>query len=254
MKGLENIRTDRGGVVLMNHQSAIDLTGMPIDFNAPICRSFTELICFVLICFFFLLVIFFSPVLAYLWPVIGRATVVAKKELFYAFPFGLAAYLWGTLYIDRKNKSDALNRLNQESIAIQQQNAKLLFFPEGTRHQGEKLLPFKKGAFHIAVQSQSAIQPVVVSKYWFLDADKKIFGKGENVSIGCRYGLFLRLNFSFSHAGHVIIHVLPEISCQDLTKDDVSGLLERTQNIMQTEFDRLNAQTKIANRSCTHTD
>lgn len=113
---------------------------------------------------------------------IGRATVVAKKELLYAFPFGLAAYLWGTLYINRSNKSDALDKLNQESIAIQQNAAKLLFFPEGTRHQGDRLLPFKKGAFHIAVQSQSSIQPVVVSKYWFLDGDKKIFDKGEMIS------------------------------------------------------------------------
>lgn len=120
-----------------------------------------------------------SSVLAYLWPVIGRATVVAKKELLYAFPFGPAAYLWGTLFINRSNKSDAVNRLNQESIAIQQHAAKLLFFPEGTRHENERLLPFKKGGFHIAVQSQSYIQPVVVSKYWFLDGDEKRFDRGE---------------------------------------------------------------------------
>lgn len=119
-------------------------------------------------------------VLAYLWPLIGRATVVSKKELLYIFPFGPAAYLWGTLFIDRSNQRQAVNKLSQEAIAIQQNAAKLLFFPEGTRHQGDKLLPFKKGAFHIAVQSQSAIQPVVVSKYWFLDSKSKWFGRGKN--------------------------------------------------------------------------
>lgn len=93
------------------------------------------------------------------------------------FPFGQAAWLWGTLFIDR-NRS-AVNKLSQEAVAIQQNAAKLLFFPEGTRHQGDKLLPFKKGAFHIAVQSQSAIQPVVVSKYWFLDSKSKWFGRGK---------------------------------------------------------------------------
>lgn len=121
--------------------------------------------------------------LAYLWPVIGRATVVAKKELLYAFPFGLAAYLWGTLYIDRSNKTDALHKLGQESRAIRDNAAKLLFFPEGTRHQGDALLPFKKGAFHIAVQSGSAIQPVVVSRYWFLNSKRKIFGRGKMYSL-----------------------------------------------------------------------
>lgn len=122
--------------------------------------------------------IFFSIVLAYLWPIIGRATAVSRKEVLYLFPFGLAAYLWGTLYINRSNKSDALNKLNKESKAINERGCKLLFFPEGTRHQGDKLLPFKKGAFFIAVQSQSMIQPVVVSKYTFLNAENKSFGRG----------------------------------------------------------------------------
>lgn len=112
---------------------------------------------------------------------IGRATVVAKKELLYVFPFGFATYLWGTLFINRSDKTDAMNKLNQESRAIQQNAAKLLFFPEGTRHQGDKLLPFKKGGFHIAVQSKSSIQPVVVSKYRFLNCERKIFSKGQQI-------------------------------------------------------------------------
>lgn len=117
--------------------------------------------------------------LAYLWPLIGRATVVVKRQVLYAFPFGTAAYLWGTLYIDRSNRKDSVNRLNKEIHAIREMDAKLLIFPEGTRHQGDELLPFKKGAFYTAIQSESAIQPVVVSKYHFLDGERKIFGRGK---------------------------------------------------------------------------
>lgn len=186
--------------------------------------------------------------MAYLWPVIGRATVVAKKAVLYVFPFGPAAYLWGTLYIDRTDRTNATSKLNQESHAIRENAAKLLLFPEGTRHDGEKLLPFKKGAFHLAVQSQSAIQPVVVSRYYFLDGKRKIFGRGElffSLSHSFRSEILMVLfthRLRFYLIGHGIIHILPEISCKGMTKEDVPTLLERTQQIMQDEYDKLNAE------------
>ena len=39
-------------------------------------------------------------------------------------------------------------------------------------------MPFKKGAFHVAVDSGLPILPVVMSEYDFLDHKKKRFGKG----------------------------------------------------------------------------
>ncbi|XP_031617252.1 1-acyl-sn-glycerol-3-phosphate acyltransferase alpha [Contarinia nasturtii] len=192
VRGLENIQPNHGAVVVINHQSGIDLT-----------------------------------VLAYLWPVIGRATVVAKREVLYAFPFGIAAYLWGTLFIDKSNTTDSVNRLNKETHAIREMDAKLLIFPEGTRHQGDELLPFKKGAFHIAIQSESAIQPVVVSKYRFLDSTRKVFGRGQS-----------------------IIQILPEISCKGLRKDDITTLIENTHQLMQTTYEKLNAETYATHNKC----
>ncbi len=40
------------------------------------------------------------------------------------------------------------------------------------------MMPFKKGAFHVAVDSGLPILPVVMSEYDFLDHKKKRFGKG----------------------------------------------------------------------------
>lgn len=55
--------------------------------------------------------------------------------------------------------------------------------------------------------------------------------------------IFLFILFSH-HAGHCVIQILPEISCKNLNKDDVPTLLEQTQQLMQAEYDKLNAETK----------
>lgn len=51
-------------------------------------------------------------------------------------------------------------------------------FPEGKRHSATTLLPFKKGGFHVAIASQVPIQPVVVSKYYYLNDKSKKFDSG----------------------------------------------------------------------------
>ena len=56
----------------------------------------------------------------------------------------------------------------------------MFIFPEGTRNRSGRLLPFKKGAFHLAIQTQLPIVPVVISCYnSFLDHEKKIFDDGK---------------------------------------------------------------------------
>lgn len=43
--------------------------------------------------------------------------------------------------------------------------------------------------------------------------------------------------------GHNIIKILPEIPLQGRSKDEIPEIIEYTQNLMQTEYDRLNAET-----------
>jgi lysophosphatidate acyltransferase len=52
-------------------------------------------------------------------------------------------------------------------------------FPEGTRNSSRTtLLPFKKGAFRVAITCQVPILPVVYSPYYFINDEKKFFGPG----------------------------------------------------------------------------
>jgi lysophosphatidate acyltransferase len=63
----------------------------------------------------------------------------------------------------------------------------LFIFPEGTRSASPvpSLLPFKKGAFHLAVQAQLPIVPIVCENYAGLYSSKeKRFNSGEIVVRG----------------------------------------------------------------------
>ncbi|XP_046415608.1 1-acyl-sn-glycerol-3-phosphate acyltransferase beta isoform X1 [Neodiprion fabricii] len=178
VRGKENIVKDTGCVVLINHQSGLDLC-----------------------------------VLAELWPVLERCTVISKKEILYLGPFGLASWLWGTIFIDRRQAEQAHSTMNSTADIINNRKAKLCLFPEGKRHSGTTLLPFKKGAFHVAIASQTPIQPVVVSKYYFLNDNLKKFGSGKSY-----------------------ITILPPISTVGMTKDNMAELMDEAYDKMNKVF------------------
>ena len=86
---------------------------------------------------------------------------VAKKEIASWPVFGAIAKGVDTLFIDRSRKRAVLEiaELMAESI---EQGRNVLFFPEGTTGQGEKLLPFYANLFQAAAQSQALILPVTI--------------------------------------------------------------------------------------------
>lgn len=94
-------------------------------------------------------------------------SVTAKKSL-KKLPFlGWFMTLSGTVFIDRKNTKDARGAMAGAAREIQQRKQSVYMFPEGTRSYAKEpeLLPFKKGAFHLAVQAGVPIVPVVVANY-----------------------------------------------------------------------------------------
>ncbi|XP_065346649.1 1-acyl-sn-glycerol-3-phosphate acyltransferase alpha-like [Cloeon dipterum] len=185
VKGKQNILKDSGAVVLMNHQSILDLN-----------------------------------VLAYIWPVTPRGCVISKREVFYLWPFGLGAWLWGTVFIDKLNPETSQKDLNEAGSHITTSKARICMFPEGTRHRGAELLPLKKGAFHLALNAQCPIQPILINNYHFLDHKTHRFD-----------------------SGHTIIQVLPAIETKGLTKEDMPALMEKVYNAMNVGYKKLNEKT-----------
>jgi len=85
-----------------------------------------------------------------------------KKELFRIPLLGLAMRRIGYISIDRGNHEKALQGL---MIAVEKirSGASVVIFPEGTRTVDGKLqYPFKKGGFHLAVESGKPIVPMAV--------------------------------------------------------------------------------------------
>ena len=87
--------------------------------------------------------------------------MVAKKELLNAPILGFAMGYVNVIAIDRSNRDRAVETLK---IVNERLRAGISFgvCPEGTRANPGEMLPFKKGAFHLAVQTGVPIVPIAL--------------------------------------------------------------------------------------------
>ena len=72
-----------------------------------------------------------------------------------------------TVFIERKSRSQAVAAFDKAAEQMHKHRQSVYIFPEGTRsyYDHPDLLPFKKGAFYLAVQAGVPIVPVVVANY-----------------------------------------------------------------------------------------
>ena len=115
--------------------------------------------------------------------------------------------------LDRKNREKSVHTLNSSLQQLTRKKRALWIFAEGTRSYTEELtiLPFKKGAFHLAREGKIPIVPVVVSNTSSIFCPKrKIFNRGK-----------------------IIIKVLDPISTADLQKEDVVTLLKGLEKMLK---------------------
>ena len=148
--------------------------------------------------------------------VVPHGTVTVGKSSLKWIPFfGWLYWATGNVLIERNDRDKAIATINQIVDNMRSTGLSIWMFPEGTRSRGRGWLPFKRGAFHAAVQAGVPIIPVVSSS------------THNQVKLN-------RLN-----NGAVTVEVMDPIYTDGLTEQDVPALVAQCERLMQAKQEEL---------------
>lgn len=94
-----------------------------------------------------------------------RTVVIGKKEVIRIPIFGWFFAGSGNILIDRQHHEKAMKGMEVAADNIKQRGVSVWVFAEGHRNPDPPMLPFKKGAFHLAHLAGVPIVPVVAQYY-----------------------------------------------------------------------------------------
>jgi 1-acyl-sn-glycerol-3-phosphate acyltransferase len=151
----------------------------------------------------------------------ARTVTIGKKSLKWIPFFGQLFWLSGNVLIDRGNAQRAKKAMLATTDTLQHKDTSIWVFVEGTRNKGRGLLPFKKGAFQMAINAGVPILPVCVSTY----------------------SKHMQLNNW--HATDVLIRSLEPIPTAGLTQEDLPALIEQCRNQMLACIEELDQQLMV---------
>jgi 1-acyl-sn-glycerol-3-phosphate acyltransferase len=139
--------------------------------------------------------------------------LVAKAELLKVPVFGQGLGFVNIIAIDRSNPERAMASM-KKARDVMNDGYSFGVFVEGTRGMPGELLPFKKGAFHLALQTGAPIVPVAI--------------KNTDWMMGKRTGV--------AYAGEIEMVLLPPIETTGKTAEDVMDLLRETRHAIAKEL------------------
>lgn len=151
-----------------------------------------------------------------------RTVSIGKKSLKWVPFFGQLYWLAGNVLLDRGNAAQAKKAMLTTTDTLKHKDTSIWVFPEGTRNLGQGLLPFKKGAFQMAIAAGVPIIPVCVSTY------------------------VKHMQLNRWNSGRIMIRALPAIATAGLTQDDLPRLLEDCRVQMQQCIDAMDQQLEAA--------
>ena len=147
-----------------------------------------------------------------------RRTVSAGKREIGRIPiFGWFYRLSGNLIIDRAHARSALESLEQAARTMAEEKIAVWFMPEGHRNTGPELLPFKTGAFRLALAAGAPIVPIVA----------------EPLTVVCD------TNRHLACPGRLRMRVLEPVATEGLDSKDLPSLVFAVRSQMQAALDQL---------------
>jgi 1-acyl-sn-glycerol-3-phosphate acyltransferase len=146
------------------------------------------------------------PLLLWVLPIEGR--FLAKQELFKIPLVGLAMSRVGMIKINREAGGSSRAAIIEGVELAAERGYSLIVFPEGTRGSDGELLPFKKGGFRIAIDTQLPVLPVII------EGNERISRPGSKIF----------------HPGRARVRILPPVSTEGLTnRDNLNDLFRSTE-------------------------
>jgi lysophosphatidate acyltransferase len=142
---------------------------------------------------------------------------VVKHEVLYYPLLGQAVWLLDVLAIDRRNQYRARASLKAAAERMEREQLSVIIAPEGTRSRSGALNPFKLGAFHLALHSQAPLVPIVIGNSYLLQPRGQLY----------------------SHAGALVVRILPPISTADYSRDNLHQKAEALHALYQRELREL---------------
>ena len=122
--GMENIDPNKAYVMVLNHQSMVDILSI---YNLP---------------------------LVFKW--------VSKKEVYRIPIVGRLLWMHGDIVINRASAKEAMQLVHSKGMEWLKKGATVSIFPEGTRSKDGQIHNFKAGAFILAKDAGVPILPVVL--------------------------------------------------------------------------------------------
>lgn len=142
-----------------------------------------------------------------------RMGLVGKKELLKIPIFGYGMGIANIIAIDRGNPKKAIESM-QKARKVMDDGYSFGVFAEGGRAYPNELFPFKKGAFHLALQTGAPIIPVAI--------------KNTDWMMGKKRGV--------AYAGTIEMVLLPPIETKDLETKDLMDLLKKVREMIADEL------------------